>query len=838
MNQYQRAKLNKILIIIAIVLGVIAFIVGIYFFIVSGAPKTEEVSYEDTIIAQGFFDTINIDLNTKTVQKDGKEITLQEEFGVPNEQAEEILRSTENVKKFFEDSTFELSVERNNVTITDPYQTKTLIVEADQINDDFDATDEPIQIKEGLYILKYDTEKRTKAAMEYIKTDSEAKSIMPDQIMRIEIINDESQTVYSKAESAENVISYGASAMGLNEYKKMIEENGNPSNITIATIGYGAAIDNTYFNGKIVDEFDYTKNNKKVQETIPQGSRILEVIKESTTNNIKIMPLVVVDERKLATTSNILQALYKAIEKSDVICYEFTHEPNEMIKQALKEAFDKNVPVCCVTKNNESETQMFPANDDTTIAVSSVDKSLKTTSYSAKGDFIDFVASSTDVKEIFNSSSSVSKWSGAQYSNAHIASAIALIKTYHKDYKISEIYDFLKNYSEDLGEKGKDSTFGNGFPNFSKIKISDVDKTYPELSDIAINNNDWEKSKKIQIKASDNIKLFGWNITTANEIPKDWKKSENVQNSLNVSEEVNENGKYYVWVVDTAGNVLNKTFEVNKIDKKPPTINYTIDESTLETEKYVSIVASATDEESGLHEIPYSWDNINWGTENTMNKVTKNGTYTLYVRDKLENISEQKITIKNLPQEGKAEIDEGTIIKSIKVSDKWEGNINKEVTIILNDNLNIKRRKITDADIMPEEFRPSQGEPEIEIYENGNTTRSNNENTTSQSGNTTGQSEQTTSQNNETTVQNDNFESENLITVLQNIRAPSQNSTIVEVVNTIQEIPTSNIEDSGMQGRTNVSITVSLEIGKKYYIWIESMDGNVTSQGFTIRKAE
>ena len=51
---------------------------------------------------------------------------------------------------------------------------------------------------------------------------------------------------------------------------------------------------------------------------------------------------------------------------------------------------------------------VFPASNSTTIAVSSIDKELKTTSYSGNGDYIDFVASSTDVEEIFNSSSAVS----------------------------------------------------------------------------------------------------------------------------------------------------------------------------------------------------------------------------------------------------------------------------------------------------------------------------------------------------------------------------------------------------------------------------------------------
>ena len=171
------------------------------------------------------------------------------------------------------------------------------------------------------------------------------------------------------------------------------------------------------------------------------------------------------------------------------------------------------MPVCCVTKNGEENEEIFPANNSTTIAVSSIDKDLKTTSYSGNGEYIDFVASSTDVQEIFNTSSTVSKWSGAGYSNAHIASLIAMIKTYNKQATILEIYNILRNYCRDLGTQGRDSTYGYGFPDFTGIKISDIDKTLPEIKELVIDEEKWEKTKAINVKGSDNIRIYGWNVT-------------------------------------------------------------------------------------------------------------------------------------------------------------------------------------------------------------------------------------------------------------------------------------------------------------------------------------
>ena len=803
LNQYQRAKLNKILIIITIVLVAVAVITGIIFFLTKEKEKKPDLNYVDTISAQHLFEKITIDRSNGEIKRDEEQSSLKDSLGIEDTQVLAIINSMEQLTEFFANTPIEVSEVENEVVLKDPYQTKNIIVEANEIKDDFDAI-ESFEIYEGTYVLKYDTEKRTKAAYEYIKSQSWVKNIELDKVMKIGNIEDVSQTVYGEENNTEAENTNGISAMGIKNLKNAIETLGSAQDITIATIGYGGAIDNTYFNNRINENhYDFIKNNTEVKETTPQGSRTLEVIKESTTDNVKIMPLVVINEENYTTLSSILMAIAKATQQSDVICYEFINESNELIKKALKNAFDRNVPVCCVTNAN-SNVEMFPASDASTIAVSSVDKDKKPTSYSTTGDYIDFVASSTDVKEIFNSSSSVSMWAGAEYSNAHIASIIALYKSYNKDAKILDVYEFIRKFCEDLGETGKDSTYGYGFPNLTDMKLADVDKIGPQITDLVIDDNDWEKTKKVKFKAIENIKIYGWAITKTEEAPKEWEKSDNVLQTVETTKELEENGTYFLWVVDMAGNADRKNFTISKIDRTEPKVDYTIDTSKVETEKIVTITATATDEQSGLDNMPYSWDNLNWGTNNTMLKVTSNGTYTLFVRDKLGNIATKEITIKSLPEKGVAEIDTGLIIKNITVSDKWEGNINKEVTITFNNDLNIKRRKLTTTDIMPEEFRPNQSEPI-------NTTN---------------------------TIDGNIITSNTISNTISNSTNTVEENTLNTTNTTAENTVIQPIIDDGMQGYANLTVTVSLEIGKKYYIWIEDYTGNVISQGFSIKKAE
>ena len=707
MNSYKRAKLNKILIIVTAILVLLAIICIVAYSIVASKKQENDLDFKDTIIGKNYYVDIIVDTETKKVKRDQFDSSLQEEFGISDSKAEQLLNSTGDLINYLENSTNEVEMQNKVIHIKNPFQTKTLIVEADEIEDNYDAIKET-EIQDGLFILEYDTQKRTKKAYQYLQERPEIKKVEVDEVSIINTINDESQTVYGEKDDKNNLKDYGATAMGLDKYKKIVKENGNPAQIIISTIGYGANIQNDYFENKISEEYyNFIASEDKakdIHETIAQGSRILEVINESTSDNIKIMPLVVINDEYYTTTSSILKAINYAIEKSDIICYEFSHKKDYMIELLLQKAFKENVPVCCVTKAEKENEEIFPANNSTTIAVSSVDKDLKTTSYSGSGEYIDFVASSTDVQEIFNSSSNVSKWSGAGYSNAHIASLIALIKTYNKQATILDIYNVLRNYCKDLGTQGRDSTYGYGFPDFTGIKISDIDKTLPEIIELSIDEEKWEKSKSVNIKGSDNIRIYGWNITKSKDVPKDWKKLEIISNNLDVKDQIKDNGTYYIWVTDSAGNIAYVSREVTKIDKNSPTIQYAIDDSKKDTEKIITIKATGRDDESGLHQMPYSWDKQSWGTDNNSLIVTKNGTYTIYVRDALENIAEKKITIKSFPQEGTAVLDEGDVIKEVKVSSNWENDTNKEVIITLQDNLDIETWKITESDITPQEF--------------------------------------------------------------------------------------------------------------------------------------
>ena len=116
---------------------------------------------------------------------------------------------------------------------------------------------------------------------------------------------------------------------------------------------------------------------------------------------------------------------------------------------------------------------------------------------------------------------------------------------------------------------------------------------------------------------------------------------------------ITTNGTYYAWVKDAAENVTSKQFTISKVDKTAPTISNLTSSNTNWTSGNVTLTATASDAESGLYTAsPYGWNSTTtWTNSNTLN-VTKNGTYTVNVRNAIGNISSKSIVVSNIDKTG------------------------------------------------------------------------------------------------------------------------------------------------------------------------------------------
>lgn len=840
MRRKTRTKVKKYLKNAGIVVGII-LIIALIIFIIKISQKPE-ISYDDKIVANTYFSEIKIDFNNKKVTKDGNKVSLSEVLNITKDQEEMVFTTEEELKKLLNDSAFDISTENQIYTIKNPYQTKCFFVNAESIKEKIQG-EEIQEIAENFYLINCYSEKLTKAMYNYYKSKDYIKNIYLDEVYIDTPVSDISQTMYGETNVNLNGFhTLGTTTIGLDNYMKIISDNGNPADIVIATVGYGINYRNEIFAERISDKYyNFIQNNQEIEETIPQGSRIAEVLVDSTSKNIKILPLVTVTEEGYTSISSIVNALLFASKNSDVICYELINPKNEIIDEVLKKIFkEDNIPVTCV---GTADKENYPANHGMTIAISSVDRENNLSEYSAKGNYIDFALPSTDIEEIFNTTSTISRWSGAQYSNAYMASCIALIKTYDKEATILDVYNFLRNFSIDLGENGKDELYGYGGLNFKNITIKDIDKITPEFEQVQFENETWEILKQIKILAKDNIRISSWAITKNENMPneEEWKVLEQQTPILDVTTEVSENGTYNIWVKDSAENQIKHEIKVEKVDNTPPKIAYTINKDTINS-GYVTINVTAEDLESGLYDSPFSWDKIIWSQENATKEVKENGRYTVYAEDNLGNISELEILVDVFPQAGTAEFEEGDIITDINVSADWTGNTNNNVKITLNKDIDITAWQITTSIYKPDNFVTIEERGQIEERVNVNTTNNIDLSNASLPRNVVfGNISNNQNTQNETNSTNVSNTSNTLNNSNESNTSNTSNSSNTQNTSNISNTSNAPNNSNAVQPRRRtepIELTTSLEINKTYYFWIKQSDGNVRFQIFKINKAQ
>lgn len=179
----------------------------------------------------------------------------------------------------------------------------------------------------------------------------------------------------------------------------------------------------------------------------------------------------------------------------------------------------------------------------------------------------------------------------------------------------------------------------------ASIEILNIDDILPIISSISKNTEEWTNQDiTLTVEASDNEMgladaPYSWDGGTT------W-ISENTY-------VISENGTYEVWVKDKADNTTTQSITVTNIDKYGSTVTSIAWDETLEIENTtVSITAEDLQPDGtqgvGLHDTPYSWDKgVSWEAEPT-HLYRKNGTYEVWVKDKLENIGIKEFTITNI----------------------------------------------------------------------------------------------------------------------------------------------------------------------------------------------
>lgn len=200
------------------------------------------------------------------------------------------------------------------------------------------------------------------------------------------------------------------------------------------------------------------------------------------------------------------------------------------------------------------------------------------------------------------------------------------------------------------------------------LKIDNIDKLLPEITytkNPAQGYTNKDVVLTITLKDQEANDKYGCSKVIAWQISKDGNLDENSNNWTNLDEakeqttveySIKENGTYYIYAKDQAGNVAKEQIVIDQIDKNPPKVEVTGNPTTW-VKGEVELDITAKDDETGIKEIKINGQKVTATidedkTAKVKYPVTENGTINIEVTDEAGNVTTKTITVDKIDNKG------------------------------------------------------------------------------------------------------------------------------------------------------------------------------------------
>ena len=411
---------------------------------------------------------------------------------------------------------YEINYKKDSIEVVRPYLTKRLVVKT-TADIDYMGAVEVVSGYDDEIVLQYATEEDARLAHLAYKENNDIEYIDIDFIVEtMEVANSQSSTG-----STYSYKSWGADAMGVGTYTqnlmnavntngKSLEEN------IVAVLDTGIDTDHPWFTDRIASGGKnylnvntstgaiYVTNN--VEDDEGHGTHVSGIICDLTPNNVKILPMKVLNNEGKGGSLGITAAmreilnLVKSGKKISAMNmslggpHSVGDETWDGYNDIVVELKSYGVPTVVAAGNDSADVVGFsPANVSSAITVASVSKNSAgkyvRSDFSNYGTYVDIAAPGGDILSAYYKGQ-LAYSSGTSMAAPHVAAAVALLYSDpDTTYSSAEIELILKNNAIDLGNTGWDIYYGEGMVSLeyanSKLLSSNVvfSRTATECTD-------------------------------------------------------------------------------------------------------------------------------------------------------------------------------------------------------------------------------------------------------------------------------------------------------------------------------------------------------------------
>ena len=148
-------------------------------------------------------------------------------------------------------------------------------------------------------------------------------------------------------------------------------------------------------------------------------------------------------------------------------------EPSQLEQQAFDDAWAAGLMTFGAAGNRGNTSLYYPASYDSVVSVGAIDENNEAWRYTQKNAQIELVAPGVQVKSTFPGNQ-YREWDGTSVATPFVAGIAAQVWSRNPACRNDNIRDFLQQSSLDLGEPGRDNTFG-----FGLVQLTDAKSVIP-----------------------------------------------------------------------------------------------------------------------------------------------------------------------------------------------------------------------------------------------------------------------------------------------------------------------------------------------------------------------
>lgn len=441
-------------------------------------------------------------------------------------------------------------------------------------------------------ILSFNSEEDTAYAYEQLSKNKNITVIIDQEIH----INDYADNNYSYPVQG----TWGAQAMNVGGINDYLQTHGTDQEVVVAVLDSGIRPTHIFFrnrilenNGQLVGYSYYQSTNMgqySFEDDNGHGSHVSGIITQLTPENVKILPIKVLNNEGSGTFTVVILALEKILEvysqDYNICCINMSlgglasTGTSTLLNNLFNQLKDKEILSIVSAGNDQLDTSMYmPANCESAIVVSSIKEKNNIYSfdhsYSNFGSTIDISAPGSNILSAYYTGDSVGVYmSGTSMASPHVSAAVALLccdEIYWDGstpmYTDEIIEKRLYENTVDLGDYGWDEFYGHGMVDlkYFNIELSRDILTFCNEQNQEVDVSDYvlfNESYKLQVKAPDSS--YEIYYTTDGTIPT---RSSNLYTSMLT---ITSSDIYYFIAYKVVNNSITESSILYKVDLFDP----------------------------------------------------------------------------------------------------------------------------------------------------------------------------------------------------------------------------------------------------------------------------